>query len=175
LRLAARPLILRTLRRFGYDLMRVPITANGNTWKDADFYRPLFSPWYGYGEFARYHALAAPHTLVSADRLYVLYVTALNCLQLPGEFWECGVYKGGTARMLAALLRDRDSARSLQLFDTFAGMPDADQLNDTHRRGDLADTSLQTVRSVVGDEANITYHEGFIPETFAGLDASSIA
>ena len=48
--------------------------------------------------------VAAPYTLVSPERLYILYSLALNAVRLRGDFWECGVYKGGTARMLAEFL-----------------------------------------------------------------------
>jgi len=61
----------------------------------------LFSPWLGQGDFERYYALAAPKTLVSADRCYVLWILLRQALNISGDIWECGVYKGGTAAMMA--------------------------------------------------------------------------
>ena len=40
---------------------------------DHELYQPLFSPWLAQGgEFRRCYAIAAPRTLVSADRCHVL-------------------------------------------------------------------------------------------------------
>lgn len=72
---------------------------------DAELYRPLFSPWLGHGDFAAYHAVAAPRTLVSADRRCVLYATLAQTGRVPGEVWEGGE-KDGAAALLAAYLRD---------------------------------------------------------------------
>ena len=93
---------------------------------DQHLYRPLFSPWFGSGEFARYHALAAPRTVVSADRCHILYTLLSQAVHASGDIWECGVYKGGTAAMMAAWLRDKHPSKKLCLFDTFAGMPETD-------------------------------------------------
>jgi O-methyltransferase len=144
---------------------------------DARFYTPVFAPWSGYGRFAEYYRLAAPYTVVSADRCWILYCLARQCLHLHGEFWECGVYKGGTARLLAQLLADTPQAEGtiLRLFDTFAGMPETDAANDIHRRGDFGNTSLTAVRATVGHEDRVAYHPGVIPSTFAGLEDATIA
>jgi len=79
--------------------------------------------------------------------------------------------------MLAELVARMASARKhyLHLFDTFSGMPDTDREKDLHQRGDFADTSLEGVRSVVGHDEIVTYHQGFIPDTFKGLESSQIA
>jgi len=144
---------------------------------DNDFYHPLFSPWIGFGDFPTFHRCAVHHTIVSPDRCYMLYSLARQALSLTGDFWECGVYKGGTAAMLAELIARMASARKhhLRLFDTFSGMPDTDREKDLHQRGDFADTSLEGVRSVVGHDEIVSYHQGFIPDTFKGLESSQIA
>jgi len=142
---------------------------------DGEFYAPLFSPWNDYGDFARYRALAAPHTLISRDRLYVLYVFALNAIQLCGDFWECGVYKGGTARMLAEFLAAHaQPGVKLHLFDTFSGMPETDEKIDIHRKGDFSDTNLEAVRHVVGNSEQVEFHPGWIPDTFRNMSDSEL-
>lgn len=40
-----------------------------------------------------------------------------------GDFVECGVYRGGTAAILARVLRDSKHPRRLWLFDSFKGIP----------------------------------------------------
>jgi O-methyltransferase len=152
-------------------------TMTFNYVPDNHFYAPIFSPWLGYGSFARYFELAMPYTLVSADRCWVLYSLALQCLRLPGDFWECGVYKGGTARMLAQIMADSPHRRNAQLhlFDTFAGMPEVDPIRDTHRPGDFWDTNLAEVQAAVGHSERTVYHPGVIPESFSGCENSVIS
>jgi O-methyltransferase len=142
---------------------------------DAALYQPLFSPWLaGDGEFATLLAELTPFTVVSPDRVWMLYTLARQARHLPGDFWECGVYKGGTATMLARLLSGAPDKR-LRLFDTFDGMPATDPERDYHRKGDFADTSLEGVRQRVGDAPNVAYYPGFIPDTFQGLEGERVA
>src|SRR5262245_43443880 len=110
-----------------------------------DLYRPLYSPWYGKGKFRQYYDLASPRTLVSIDRCYVLYSLLKQSIHVAGDIWECGVYKGGTAAMLAAFLRDNNVDKKLFLFDTFTGMPSTDSTKDMHQQGDFSDTSVESV------------------------------
>ncbi|MFC1560954.1 TylF/MycF/NovP-related O-methyltransferase [Candidatus Latescibacterota bacterium] len=143
---------------------------------DSHFYSPLFSPWLGYGKFKEVYEMAKHHTSVSSDRCYVLYTLASQALFLEGDIWECGVYKGGTAILFAELIASTKGAIStLHLFDTFQGMPETDPKVDLHQRGDFADTSLPTVRKLIRRKGIVRFHEGDIPDTFEGLEASQIA
>lgn len=163
----------QTLAHFGLDVRRIP--AVHAEIPDRSFYTPLFSPWRGYGEFDQFRRLAEPYTLVSPDRLYILYALCLNALRLEGEFWECGVYKGGTARMLAELISRKGGPEArLRLFDTFAGMPETSAETDIHRQGDFGDTGLDAVRALIGDNKHVEFHQGWIPESFSGKEDSAI-
>jgi O-methyltransferase len=164
-----------TIARCNDELEPKHLVGDGSEIRDSEFYTPLFSPWNGYGTFADYYRLASPYTLVSADRCWLLYKLALQCLNLPGDFWECGVYKGGTARMLAQILYDSPAAGRLHLFDTFAGMPATDPARDWHRAGDFSDTSVDAVRAHVGNDEIVRYHPGVIPRSFAGSESATIS
>jgi O-methyltransferase len=145
---------------------------------DSRFYQPVFSPWLGYGDFATYYQMAQPLTLISPDRCYMLYSLALQALNLPGNFWECGVYRGGTAVLLANLIDEKVAGfrhPRLRLFDTFEGMPETDPQRDRHRKGDFSDTSLETVKERIGKRGIVSFHPGFIPDSFRGLENESIA
>lgn len=167
--------IKRTLLALGFDIRRVPPPGPASL-PDREFYRPLFSPWNGYGETSKYVHLAEPYTLVTPERLYVLYALALNAVRLHGEFWECGVYKGGTARMLAEFLAsDAPPGVRLHLFDTFNGMPKTDKDLDLHQEGDFSDTSLADVQLRVGNRERVVFHRGWIPETFRDMQNSVVA
>jgi O-methyltransferase len=88
-----------------------------------------------------------------------------------GEIAECGVYKGGTAKILAEIARDR----SLYLFDTFSGMPDTDPGKDLHKAGDFKDTNLQSVREYLAGHPNVNCIAGMIPESLMGVVDRSFA
>ncbi len=140
---------------------------------DAIFYapfsiQPIFSPHLGYDGFYDTWKEIEPFTLVSNDRCYSIKQYLEHCLNIEGEVWECGVYKGGTAMMIGAIAHDK----TVRLFDTFDGMPGtATPVYDTHQKGDFADTSFESVR----DRVNVDYiHKGFIPKTFEGLEDRKI-
>jgi O-methyltransferase len=99
----------------------------------------------------------------------------VNVLPLEGEVWEAGVFKGVTALLLANAIRHYgpESAK-LRLFDSFEGMPEADAERDFHKKGNFSDTSLEGVRDLVGDGLDISYQQGFIPDTFAGLESCKL-
>lgn len=143
---------------------------------DAELYNPLFSPWLGYGEFRSLYEKCRDYTLVSPDRCHVLYSLAKQAMRLDGDFFECGVYKGGTAILLAELLAAKGTAGiRLHLFDTFEGMPETDAKIDLHRLWDFADTDIDSVRARVGRQDLVELHQGFIPATFSGMENARIA
>jgi len=154
---------------------RYQAQLEGLTIPERTLYRPVFSPWLReHGEFREVYERAISTSLVGRPRCYVLYTLAKQALALPGEIWECGVYKGGTAAMLAELAA-RNGGNRLRLFDTFAGMPETDPRQDRHKAGDFSDTSLQSVQRTVGHPDITTFHEGYIPDTFVGLEDSRIS
>jgi O-methyltransferase len=103
------------------------------------------------------------HTLVSEDRLALLYQLSFQARKVRGDLAEIGVYRGGTALLMAESLRG--STRQLHLFDTFCGMPTSDPAIDLHRPGDFADTSVEAVSSLLCDYPNAHLHPGLFPAT----------
>jgi len=63
--------------------------------------------------------------MVDLERSYALY-QAVNYIlknKIPGDFVECGVWKGGSCMLVAySLLQAGVSDRTIWLYDTFAGM-----------------------------------------------------
>jgi O-methyltransferase len=138
----------------------------------ADLYRPRYSPWLDPDGFGRLYEHIRPFTLVDAPRCYVLHTLARQARHVPGEYWECGVYRGGTALLLAKVAAE--DQRPLRLFDTFAGMPPPDPERDWHAEGDFSDTSVERVRQLV-DYERAVLHKGTIPGSFEGLESQAIA
>jgi len=165
----------RAFNGLGFDIIRLPNRSSAPKIPDSEYYRPLFSPWLGYGDFPKYYELAKKGTLVSPDRCWVLFSLCRQSLFVDGDIWECGVYKGGTAAMLAQIIRDSEPTRHLHLFDTFEGMPKTDGAIDLHKKGDFSDTALDAVQQYVKHNDITVYHKGFIPSTFLELESSRIA
>jgi O-methyltransferase len=111
------------------------------------------------------------HTLVSDVDSYFSYCLARSVSSLPGEVAEVGVYKGGTARMLAKIFGA--TSKSVHLFDTFAGMPPVDPAKDLHRESDFGDVSLESVRAYLSDCSNVRLHQGFFPATAGPIEGET--
>lgn len=109
-----RRFIKGAFRRLGYDIVR----------RDAHVH-PEFAPDISLWERDTYH-IVKPFTMTSVERVTTLvravrYVVAAG---LPGDFVECGVWRGGSSMAIAlALIASGDTSRRLFLFDTFSGMP----------------------------------------------------
>ncbi|MEG3850568.1 TylF/MycF/NovP-related O-methyltransferase [Microcoleus sp. herbarium19] len=71
-------------------------------------------------------SIVRPYTLLSESRLFSLYCLAKQiCVKdLPGNFVECGTCKGGSAALIAFVIKHYSRRpRVLYAFDTFEGMP----------------------------------------------------
>ena len=65
-------------------------------------------------------------SMTSIERMYALYKSVQYIINanIPGDFVECGVWKGGSAMVIAlTLLKLNDTKRKIFLYDTFEGMP----------------------------------------------------
>lgn len=95
-------------------------------------------------EFKELLSQVRPFTLLSEMRLYSLYTaTKQICLaDLPGNFVECGAFKGGASALMAAVIkRYSQRPRKLFAFDTFAGMPEPTEI-DRHEGVAANDTGF---------------------------------
>ena len=139
---------------------------------DGSLYRPLYCPWFGESDFISHFKKCSEKSLVSPDRCFIIYKALLQAISKQGDLVECGVYKGGTAAMMASCLSSLNLRKKLYLFDTFEGMPETDSKRDLHKKGDFADTSLDVVMQYVGNPNIVEFKKGFIPNTFAGMENS---
>lgn len=76
-------------------------------------------------EFFEIYEQCKPYTLTSMERMYTLYkAVAYICKnKIPGDFVECGVWKGGSVMLIAlTLMKIGDSERSIYMYDTYQGM-----------------------------------------------------
>ena len=80
-------------------------------------------------------------TMTSVERLYALYkaVEYVVRSEIPGEFVECGVWRGGSVMMMALALKVFGGVgRRLHCFDTFEGMPPPGERDIRHDTGEAA-------------------------------------
>jgi O-methyltransferase len=96
---------------------------------------------------------------------------ARNAVNLPGDFAECGVWKGGTALLLARVLKDQND-KKLYLFDSFEGLPEVDREKDSwFQKGQYSAGSVTAVEDLLRDfQRIVNIRPGWIPETFKGLE-----
>jgi O-methyltransferase len=101
-----------------------------------------------------------------------LFTLAKQALHVPGDFAECGVYKGGTAMLLSRVASQSTApeGKKLLLFDSFKGMEVTDPTKDLHQPGHFADTSIEAVQQRVAWFKGAEFHVGWIPESFRGLE-----
>ncbi|MDP3462678.1 MAG: TylF/MycF/NovP-related O-methyltransferase [Bacteroidales bacterium] len=111
-------------------------------------------------------------TYPDKDRFMIFWLQ-LNRLdedKVPGAIAELGVYRGQTAELLHHLSPERE----LHLFDTFRGFLQDDLRLETgeaasYTSANFADTSLEFVKTKLGEYANIIYHQGNFSETALSL------
>jgi hypothetical protein len=108
------------------------------------------------------------HSLLTQARLDTIAALLYATSGVPGDLAEVGVYRGGSAKVIATIRPDR----VLHLFDTFAGMPVDDLFPEGHRQGDF-DVKLEDVKSYL-DGLNVAFHVGAFPHTAAELPEDAV-
>ena len=106
-------------------------------------------------EFQEILLAITPYTLLSESRLFSLYSLAKQiCVEdLPGNFVECGTCKGGSAALMAFVIKHYSRRpRVLYAFDTFAGMPAPTEI-DKHQGipANLTDFGEGTLKAPISE------------------------
>ncbi|HYE48351.1 MAG TPA: TylF/MycF/NovP-related O-methyltransferase [Azospirillaceae bacterium] len=116
---------------------------------------------------------AGPHSLLDDTKLMNLYL--LIRFYLPrlerGDIVEFGSYRGGSAMFMAMLCKRYLPGVRVWGLDTFEGMPATDHDLDAHRRGSLAETSLERVQAAAAGLGldNLTFVKGLFEDTAEGV------
>jgi len=108
LRTKAKQTVKNVFESLGYEL--IPrVAANKNFEKD----------------FKKMYLDCREYTCTTIERMYSLYeaVKYIIDAKVPGDFVECGVWRGGSSMIMAhTLLKMGETGRKIYLYDTFAGM-----------------------------------------------------
>ena len=125
---AMKRLMKSLLRRAGYQLSPITPLQSVNE-QNADITNR---------EWRIYHAVE-PFTMVSIERI-LANIRAVDYIarnEIPGDFVECGVWRGGSAMAMALALKGH-SPRTLWMYDTYAGLTDATSADISHSGADAS-------------------------------------
>jgi O-methyltransferase len=123
------------------------------------------------------------NTMVGPERIQNLARLAqrIEDESIPGDVVECGVYKGGTAAILARSATHSPLARTVWLFDTFQGMPPASAADGPEAAnwvGNLSSSPARVenlLRRTGADVARVHIVSGLFQDTFPSLRIPQIA
>jgi len=122
--------------------------------------------WDSQNEFNALYEQIREYTVVSKNRLFMLCQLLRYANRLDGDIAEVGVYKGGTAKLIAKTAKNKN----IYLFDTFSGIPQITTEIDFHKTKDFADTSLHSVKTLLRDCPNVTFYQGIFPDTASAIE-----
>lgn len=110
------------------------------------------------------------------SRLKILELAINNVkeLNLVGEIFDLGVYKGGSSLFIKSHLVKNNLNHNLHLFDTFSGIAHKSEF-DVHEVGSVCGDSYEDIKYLFKGLSNIYIHEGIIPNTFLKLEDVKIA
>jgi O-methyltransferase len=130
--------------------------------------RPIatYSPWLQDIEFKKTHEIIRTNTLVGLYRLHELWNLVEQCVRLPGDLIEVGVWRGGTGCLMARRAQLLGSTATVFLCDSFRGVVKTSESDSRYRGGEHADTSVSLVQKLISDLglSNTEILEGVFPE-----------
>lgn len=148
----AKKLLVKLFTRLGFRIQRIPSGRPKlvHLWDADEVFGALLKQIDGY-------------SVVGRERCFILYQFVKHAIGIEGDIAEVGVYKGGTARLIAKVTAE--TTKIVHLFDTFSGMPSADMTKDLHKEGDFSDAPLDEVKMYLKDCSNVRFYPGLFPAT----------
>ncbi|OFY50842.1 MAG: hypothetical protein A2Y87_02280 [Bacteroidetes bacterium RBG_13_46_8] len=99
--------------------------------------------------------------LMTFREMINIYRMVKRTENLDGDIAEVGVYRGGSA----AIMAHYKGNRRLNLFDTFEGLPDVNTEKDILEKGNMNATSMQIVENLLKGYENCFIYQGIFPDT----------
>jgi len=100
-----------------------------------------------------------------------LHNCAKAALKIKGDYAEVGVYKGGSAKVIAQV---KGNNKKLHLFDTFAGLPSISRQDKYFGKGEYM-APLHYAQRLLQGYSKIYFYPGFFPKTTIGLKTLKFA
>ncbi|MBK7558791.1 MAG: class I SAM-dependent methyltransferase [Chitinophagaceae bacterium] len=132
------------------------------------FPKSTYSPWLNDETFLKTYNAVKGNTLVDIYRCYELWQIASRLKDQKAAIIEVGVWRGGTAALLAKANRDNSP---VYLCDTFEGVAKAGEKDNQYKGGEHADTSVDMVQQLMQQLEVTDYHilKGIFPDVTAEL------
>jgi O-methyltransferase len=99
-------------------------------------------------------------TICGMNAIRNLEKLLVSLKDIEGSVAEVGVYKGGSALIIAKTLVGDD----IYLFDTFDGMPETCEFDNDHKKGDFNDSSYDEVLNLFTNYDNVKIIKGIFPD-----------
>lgn len=131
------------------------------------FPKSTYSPWLQDEIFLKVYETIKDNTLVDIYRCYELWQIGSRLQNNKAAIIEVGVWRGGTAVLLAKANKNNSS---VYLCDTFTGVTKAGEKDNQYKGGEHADTSVELVDKLMQQHQISDYHivVGTFPDTSAG-------
>jgi hypothetical protein len=141
-------------------------------------------PKYKFSDFSRiyledeafmayYERFMDPGNYRTYDRKYFLNELLKLTTRVPGDFAECGSYKGVSAHLMCAHAERHD--RTVHLFDSFEGLPEPEARDGGWwKKGDLA-AGEAALKETLGEFTNWRAYPGWIPSRFSEVKDRSFS
>ncbi len=140
-----------------------------NRKKEKDIYMPWRSAAYR-DLFEKARIRIAPR------RAFAMLELLKHAATIPGDICEMGVYKGGTAYLIADFISRNQFPGKLYLFDTFKGTMGLTEKDNIKLQDNYQDTNLDAVKQhLEAFKDFIIYMEGIIPSSFNDANIDQIA
>lgn len=106
-----------------------------------------YAPWLNDKLFLKYYQLIEKYTLVDKYRCYELWELIEQIKDTDGDILEVGVWRGGTAGLIAAKAKSCGMDKVIYLADTFEGVVKVSRKDTFYKGGEHNDTSEETVKN----------------------------
>jgi O-methyltransferase len=115
------------------------------------------------------------YTMTNPVRCRTLWNQSCQVLwaNIPGSFVECGVWRGGSAAVMALAIRHSGQGRDLHLFDSFEGLPEPTEKDGPQAREYSGGRASGALKSVDQCKAGLDEVQSFLLGRL-GLDASKV-
>ena len=118
------------------------------------------------GVYNEGNTLSVNQTLVSDNRIANIIMYSHKAKEIPGDYAEFGVFKGGTLEVIAKV----NPEKYIHAIDSFAGLPAPSEV-DIHVAGDFKEVNLTALEDYFAvHHSSVNFHKGFSPDVFAPLN-----
>lgn len=165
---ATRKLVKRIFSLLGYNL-RIRKLVDKESRKSYEVISPFanYAPWLNCIEFIKIYEIIEQYTLVDKYRCYELWELMDQVKSIKGDILEVGVWRGGTAGLIASKAKINGMKKKVYLADTFEGVVKISKADTFYKGGEHDDTSEKIVRELLSDRLNLSNYElltGIFPE-----------